>query len=65
MTTETYNSLQSEDFPMIVKCTNSLYENINFIAESKGDFSPYGYAYIQIVNKNNRLKIFKKHINEK
>ncbi len=60
MTTETYNTLQSEDFPMVVKCTNSLYENIEFIAEHKGDFSPYGYAYIQIVQKNPRLKIFGK-----
>mgnify|MGYP001573557188 CR=1 FL=1 len=61
MTTEDYNQLQSEDFPMTVKYTGKLYENIQFTAEHKSDFSPYGYHHIEIIQKNKRLKIFSKN----
>lgn len=63
MTNETYNALQPEDFPMVVKYTGLFYKNMEFIAEHKGDFSPYGYHHIEIVKKNNRLKIFGKPAN--
>ncbi len=62
MTAEIYNKLTHYDFPMTVKCTNSLYENKEYTAESKADFSPYGFRYIEIVKKANRLKVFGKQL---
>lgn len=58
MAAEIYKKLCAEDFPMTVIQTGSLYENTQFIAESKADFSPFGYANIKIIEKNKRLTIF-------
>lgn len=58
MTTEIYDNLEMEDFPMAVKYTGQLYETIEFMANCKSDFKPYGYAHIEIIQKNKRLKIF-------
>ena len=42
---------------MVVFNTHWAYEKKEFIAESKADFSPYGYANIDIIKKKQRLKI--------